>query len=42
MGHLMAESYKEWRVDQLRIKDLEVTAYHDVSPAEKKLGQPFV
>ena len=29
-------------MDQLRIKDLEVYAYHGVFPAEKELGQRFV
>ena len=29
-------------MDQLRIKDLEVYAYHGVFPAEKELGQLFV
>ena len=30
------------RVDQLRIKDLEVYAYHGVFPAEKRIGTTFV
>ena len=29
-------------MDQLRIKDLEIYAYHGVFPAEKELGQRFV
>ena len=29
-------------MDQLRIKDLEVYAYHGVFPAEKELGQRFL
>ena len=29
-------------MDQLRIKDLEVYAYHGVFGAEKELGQRFV
>ena len=29
-------------MDQLRIKDLEVYAYHGVFAAEKELGQRFV
>lgn len=29
-------------VDQLRIKDLEIYAYHGVFSAEKELGQRFV
>ena len=29
-------------MDQLRIKDLEIYAYHGVFSAEKELGQRFV
>ena len=29
-------------MDQLRIKDLEVYAYHGVFQAEKEMGQRFV
>jgi len=33
---------KDKRMDQLRIKDLEVYAYHGLFGAEKELGQRFV
>ena len=29
-------------MDQLRIKDLEIFAYHGLFPSEKELGQKFI
>ena len=29
-------------MDQLKIKDLEIFAYHGLFPSEKELGQKFV